>query len=144
MRRIQRSNQQKVIAGVAGGLAEYFDVDPLLIRLAFIVLAFANGIGLIAYLALWILAPQASASQPPAQQREEAAKQEPHLPQERRREGWLWVGVLLVLLGVVLLPNVDLWLFLFKAPPQVLKLPWSLILIVVGVIILWRWRRQGT
>ncbi len=128
-----------MIAGVAGGLAEYFDVDPLLVRLAFIILLFASGIGLIAYLALWILAPQAS----PQNQNEEATRQEPHLHQEKRREGWLWVGLLLIILGVVLLSNnVGLWIF--KEPPLVLRLPWSLILIVAGVIILWRWRRQGT
>src|SRR6478672_5535778 len=55
--RLYRSRSQKMIAGVCGGLGEYFDVDPVLIRLLFVVTAFISGIGILAYIVLWILVP---------------------------------------------------------------------------------------
>ena len=54
---LHRSETDKRIAGVAGGFAEYFDIDPLLVRIAFVVAAFM-GFGLIAYVALWIALPR--------------------------------------------------------------------------------------
>src|SRR5437762_3093747 len=55
--RLYRSRSQKLIAGVSGGLGEYFDVDPVLIRLLFVVTAFISGVGILAYIVLWILVP---------------------------------------------------------------------------------------
>jgi phage shock protein PspC (stress-responsive transcriptional regulator) len=51
------SSTDKKIAGVCGGIAEYFDIDSLLVRVGFIVLAFGFGGGLLAYIILWLLAP---------------------------------------------------------------------------------------
>lgn len=53
-RRLYRSTKEKYIAGVCGGLGEYFGVDPAFIRILFVLLTFANGFGLLAYLILWI------------------------------------------------------------------------------------------
>lgn len=47
----------RMLAGVAGGLAAYFNIDPVLVRLGFIVLALINGVGVLLYLALWLLLP---------------------------------------------------------------------------------------
>jgi phage shock protein C len=55
--RLYRSRTQKMIAGVSGGLGEYFDVDPVLIRLLFVVTTFVSGVGLLAYVVLWIVVP---------------------------------------------------------------------------------------
>ena len=52
------STRDKKLGGVCGGLAEYFNVDPLLVRVAFLLLFFGLGTGLIAYIVLWILAPK--------------------------------------------------------------------------------------
>lgn len=52
-----RSEDGKMIAGVCAGLSDYLDIDPTLIRLAFVVLLFASGIGLPIYLVLAIVAP---------------------------------------------------------------------------------------
>ncbi len=51
------SSTDKKIAGVCGGIAEYFNIDSLLVRVAFLVLTFGFGGGLIAYIVLWLLAP---------------------------------------------------------------------------------------
>lgn len=58
MKRLYRSRGERMIAGVAGGLAEYFNVDPSLVRLAFVALTlFGGGTGLLAYLILAIVVP---------------------------------------------------------------------------------------
>jgi phage shock protein C len=62
-KRMYLSNQNKVIAGVGGGLGEYFDIDPVLIRVAFVVLVFLHGIGLLAYIVAWIAMPRVPASE---------------------------------------------------------------------------------
>ena len=56
-KRLYRSAKSKVFGGVAGGIAEYFDIDPIIIRLLFVVIAFAGGGGVIVYLILWIALP---------------------------------------------------------------------------------------
>lgn len=63
-RRLQRSATEKRLAGVCGGLAEYFDIDPLLVRIGFVIAALAGGPGLIAYLVLWIALPKGPPSPP--------------------------------------------------------------------------------
>jgi phage shock protein PspC (stress-responsive transcriptional regulator) len=57
VRRLTRSSSDKLIGGVAGGLGRYFDVDPVLFRIAFVVLVFAGGAGILAYLGLWLITP---------------------------------------------------------------------------------------
>ena len=56
-KKLTRSND-RVLAGVCAGLAEYFDIDSLLVRIAFVALFFGFGTGLLAYLLLWLLAPK--------------------------------------------------------------------------------------
>ncbi len=57
-RRLYRIRQGRMIAGVCAGLGEYFDVDPTLVRLLFAALSFFHGLGLVAYLVLWIITPR--------------------------------------------------------------------------------------
>ncbi len=52
-------SQDQMVAGVAAGVAEYFDIDPTIVRLLFVVLTLAGGPGLILYLVLWLIMPQA-------------------------------------------------------------------------------------
>ena len=115
--RLYRSSEGRVLAGVARGLAVHLGIDPLFVRLAFIVLAAANGAGVVAYGLFWVFAPQNPF---------EAGR-----PRNRERDltmllalGSLTVGGLLVLsaLGLGLNPG--------------LAVP--LVTIGVGVAILWR------
>ena len=55
--RLRRSSTDKHVAGVAGGLGRHLDIDPIIIRVAFVVLAFFGGAGVLAYGALWLLVP---------------------------------------------------------------------------------------
>jgi phage shock protein C len=54
---LTRSTTDKKIAGVSGGLAAYFGLDPLLIRIGFVVTTLFSGAGLLAYLAMLVLVP---------------------------------------------------------------------------------------
>ncbi len=47
----------KIIGGVCSGLSEYFDIDPTLVRLAWIILLFCNVVGIVPYLLCWIIMP---------------------------------------------------------------------------------------
>ena len=58
MKRFYLSDTDKKIGGVCGGLGEYFDIDPLIIRIIFVVLILGYGTGFWAYILLWILAPK--------------------------------------------------------------------------------------
>jgi phage shock protein C len=57
-RRLYRSRTNRKLAGVCGGLAQYFNTDPTLIRVLFVVLAVLGGPGLLIYLVLWIVVPK--------------------------------------------------------------------------------------
>jgi phage shock protein C len=59
MKRLYRSSTDKKIAGVCGGLGEYFQIDPIIFRIIFVVLVFAGfAPGVLPYIVLWILIPK--------------------------------------------------------------------------------------
>lgn len=65
--RLRRSATESMVAGVCGGLAEYFNIDPVIVRLIFVVVTLTSGLGLPAYLILWVVmpgAPSTGAQQP--------------------------------------------------------------------------------
>jgi phage shock protein C len=57
-RRLARSTRNQILLGVAGGIAEYLRVDPAVVRALFLLLAFASGIGVAAYVVLALLMPR--------------------------------------------------------------------------------------
>jgi phage shock protein PspC (stress-responsive transcriptional regulator) len=131
-----------MIAGVAAGLAEYFDVDPTLVRLVFVITALLHGIGLLLYIALCIIVPaedartEPTAPSPPASPPEggETPMSEPVIidqnPEPRRpsrEQRHAWAGIILILLGLVFLAqNVGLlWWWQWR-------LVWPVVLIALG------------
>lgn len=140
--KLYRSETDRVLAGVAGGLGEYFNLDPILIRLLFL-LVFLSGPGLIIYLVLWAIIPNKSKLN---QTSNEALKENvdeikvkaralaENVRQETRKQNTrLWVGLFLVLAGTVFfLDNFGFFRF-FK-----LVKFWPLLLIVFGAAILSR------
>jgi phage shock protein C len=65
-RKLYRSRTQRMVAGVCGGLAEYFNLDATLMRVLFLVLAVVGGSGLVIYLVMWIIVPDESKIPPSA------------------------------------------------------------------------------
>ena len=60
MKRLKRSNKERMIAGVCGGIAEYFDVDPTVVRIAYVLVSvFSIAFpGILAYIILWAIIPR--------------------------------------------------------------------------------------
>jgi phage shock protein C len=115
---VRRSRSERVIAGVCGGVGRYLGVDPVLLRIAFIILALANGLGVIAYVVCWVAIPEERPDQPSA----------PAPPQGRRETGRLVLGGSLVVLGLVLL--------LDRLAPDLDELFWPVAVVAVGVAVM--------
>ena len=65
-KRLMRSSRDKKIGGVCAGLADYFDLDPTLVRVLWLLAVFCAGTGFLVYLILWIVLPLAAACPPVA------------------------------------------------------------------------------
>ena len=59
VRRLHLSDSDRKIMGVCGGLGEWLEIDPVLFRVAFILLALVGGLGILVYMVLWLLIPRA-------------------------------------------------------------------------------------
>jgi phage shock protein C len=109
--RLNRSTQDRMIAGVCGGLGSYFGIDPVWFRFAFVVLALGGGSGVLIYLIAWLVVPESS----------DGAAARPAAHVER---GPMVAGIVLVGVGAMLLFN-DLI-------PWFDRVMWPLLLVVVG------------
>ena len=142
-RRLYRSRSDRMLGGVAGGLASYLQVDPALTRLAFAALVLAAGSGLLAYIIAWMVipeepegqtpatpalpAPPAGAAAPgPAPLAAPAPESPPAAPAGRGTR--LIVGVVLVTLGTLFLLD---W-----ALPDLHHYFWPAAIIVCGLVFL--------
>ncbi|MCB9419339.1 MAG: PspC domain-containing protein [Ardenticatenaceae bacterium] len=57
-KRLVRSTTDRMVAGVAAGLADYMNLDPTIVRLLFVLLALAGGPGILIYIIMWIVMPE--------------------------------------------------------------------------------------
>jgi phage shock protein C len=114
---VRRSRSERVVAGVCGGVGRYLGVDPVLLRIAFIILALANGLGVVAYVVAWVAIPEERPGQPPGP-----------APEARRETGRLVLGGSLVVLGLVLL--------LDRLAPDLDELFWPVAVVAVGVAVM--------
>jgi phage shock protein C len=123
-RQIRRSANDRVIGGVAGGLGHYFALDPILVRIAFVLLVLAGGSGLLLYIILWIVIPQAT-------EEEDVAV----VSGARRETGGLILGGAMVVIGgLLLLQRIAPW---FDS-----QMFWALLLVGLGAFILLRGVRR--
>ena len=150
--KLAKSKTDRVIDGVCGGLAEYFGIDSVLVRLAFVALMFINGIGILLYIILMIIMPKAEKlEQSPKEtirenvqeisERVKVAGEElgtafSNKSEEKHSNRAVWFGILLILIGVIfLLKNLNLirWFDI--------DLLWPFIIICIGAwLLIKRWR----
>jgi len=120
---LRRGRSDRVVAGVASGVARHLGIEPLVVRLAFVVLGVAAGFGVIVYLLLWLLAPVEVAD---AADETDGATRRPL----RRPSPQQLVGMSLILVGVAtLLLVTGLWFGW--------ELGWPASLAAIGFAILW-------
>lgn len=60
IRKLQRSTSNKMIAGVCAGIGKYFNLDPTIIRVLYVLMVFFAGFGILLYLILWLVIPSES------------------------------------------------------------------------------------
>lgn len=119
---LRRSQTDRVIAGVCGGLGRYLGIDPVMLRIAFVLLVVTAGFGILLYAIGWIAIP------------EEAEGEDLGPAPEPRGDLWWFVGVGLIALGgVLLIDRVVPWFDRVIAP---------LVLVAVGVAVLYRGTRR--
>ncbi|MFQ5718902.1 MAG: PspC domain-containing protein [Acidobacteriota bacterium] len=151
-RRLVRNPRDAMVGGVAAGLGDYLDVDPVIIRLVFVLLCLAGGSGVLLYLVCWLLmprsdpdgAPEASAMPTAEEFADEVREAGERVADTFRRSasgpgrGRLLAGAGLIAVGVLFLIDrfVDVWWL------DVWRL-WPLLLVAAGVAILLRSRDQG-
>jgi phage shock protein C len=142
-KRLFRNTGNEVIAGVAGGIADYFNVDVTIVRILFVLAAIFGGWGLIIYIIFWIAVPRA-----PYEQKEQSYSTEAEQPyedvsyesttdfsakekaeMERKKRGSLIGGLVLIVIGSFFIVERYIPRFDFNTF-------WPFILVVVGFIIL--------
>jgi phage shock protein PspC (stress-responsive transcriptional regulator) len=142
--RLTKSADDQVIDGVAGGLAAYFGVDPVVVRLAFVILAFINPATVLIYLALLVVMPEPGATSRPGalagdagtaehlrragetvgeQMRQAGAQLGRSSAAERNR----WLGIALIVGGLLFLVRQLDWFYWFDG-----DLVWPALLILLG------------
>lgn len=141
-KRLVRSKKDRMVAGVSAGLAEYFDIDPIIVRLLFVLVTFTIGSGIIIYIVLWIVMPEEgdedmSGSEVVKKNTKEFEKTVDRMANDKNNQNTvkLFFGLSLTLFGVYLVfANLGLiqwlnlgWLF---------SNFWPLILIFIGLTIL--------
>lgn len=151
--RLYRSSADRMLGGVCAGLGQYLGLDPIFIRIFFVLLTIGGGAGVLIYILLWILIPEAEAGQIGSAETiragTESIKQRAQtLGADMRSllaggnpQAALIVGVALVLLGLVFLgQNLQLaWLRWLSA-----DVIWPVLLIVAGAALLWRRAKGAT
>ena len=125
VRRLERSRSDRMLAGVCGGLARYFDLNPAFYRVGFVVLTLLGGAGILIYLAAALVIPEEGKADSVATE----------VLRDRREKPWQLIGLGLVgIAAAVLLSRASLW-------PQG-DAAWVLVLLA-GAVILWTQRRHA-
>jgi len=131
-----------MLGGVAGGLAEYFEIDSTLVRILFVITLFIGGTGVIAYILLWILVPEApytyyqaqnvSETQVPPEPGTVNADVESYLllQEEKKKKRIVFGGMILIILGLIFLA--DNFIPRFDASDLI---PLLLVAVGIGVLI---------
>ncbi|HEX6207605.1 MAG TPA: PspC domain-containing protein [Actinomycetota bacterium] len=121
---LRRSRTDRIVGGVAGGLARYFGIDPILVRLGFILLTIAGGSGVLIYLIAWVIIPEEEA---------EGADRERAGPAMDAATTRLVLGGALIAIGGILLAS--------RFIPYFSRVFWPLVLIVAGAAVIMGARR---
>lgn len=128
-KKLQRPPDKAMIGGVCAGIADYFDVDPTWIRLLAVLLIFASGFGLVAYIVAWVVIPRGALV---SQSDIPLPSQTAHAAQRAsaRNRGMAFIpGMILILAGMAFLFDNLFWWFDWDYV-------WPLLLVGAGVLMI--------
>ena len=157
-KRLYRSRSDRMVWGVCGGLAKYFEIDPVIVRIVFVLLIFLSGVGLLAYIILAIVVPleeskakdtretvrenieemKATAAELGRELRTDFEKDE--IKKEginMRHHRHYWLGIILVIIGGIFLLTNFHWFWWFRW-----SYLWPAILIAIGLMVIFSRRRN--
>ena len=141
-KKLTRSVKDRIIAGVCGGMAEYLEIDPIVIRILFIILFFAGGSSLLAYIILWIVIPESvekNTKQESAQKNESKEADQSQrvdiMATESEHRSRSVFGLIIILIGIIFLLDS----FKLFAITYWFRL-WPVFLIVLGAALLFKRR----
>jgi phage shock protein C len=165
-KRLYRSRNERMIWGVCGGLAQYFDIDPTIVRLIFVLTIFFGGLGIIAYIILAIVVPlEDSTTKEPrdtirenVQEMKDTAESfgqdmrstfasrerrpetaEPEYRRRPRRNAGFFIGIVILVIGILaLLSTIGPFHFSWWWNWAFF---WPIILIIIGLLIIFGRRR---
>ncbi|VUT26552.1 MAG: DNA-binding transcriptional activator PspC [Candidatus Methanolliviera sp. GoM_oil] len=105
-KRVYRSRKIKILGGVCGGIANYLDIDPVIVRLLWAFLCLAGGFGAVAYAICWIVIPlepevQEAPTEGETAKNEIAKEAEVVTPSTEKESSLLLMGIFLISLGVL-------------------------------------------
>jgi len=126
-KKLYRSKKDSIIAGVCGGIAEYFQLDSTLVRLLAILVVFLGGAGVIAYIVAWIIIPQNPEQETEPVELNDAPSEDSQVDKDGKRH--IWGGFVLIALGLFFLARS------FFPRLMVVSL-WPIILIAVGIFLI--------
>ncbi|HOR42497.1 MAG TPA: PspC domain-containing protein [Atribacterota bacterium] len=126
-KKLYRSKKDSIIAGVCGGIAEYFQLDSTLVRLLAILVVFLGGAGVIAYIVAWIIIPQNPEQETEPVELNDAPSEDSQVDKDSKRH--IWGGFVLIALGLFFLARS------FFPRLMVVSL-WPIILIAVGIFLI--------
>ncbi|MFC1750749.1 PspC domain-containing protein [Pseudomonadota bacterium] len=138
-KKLIRSKSNRLIAGIAGGIAEYFDIEPVIVRIAFLILAFLQGVGILLYIVMWFIIPSKKGkqadviSQNTQEIKETAENFLDNLDSNQSSRPNRIFGIILIGIGVLFLLN-NLGILAWAQFVQF----WPLLIIVLGLSLLFR------
>ena len=128
--KLYRSETNKVLAGVCGGLGEYLGIDPVILRVIFAILTVFGGGGIILYLLLWIFIPNKSSSKDYINDNVEELKEKTR-DITKNGNGRFFLGLIIIFAGLSILAE-NLGFYMFR---EIWKF-WPVILIILGISLL--------
>jgi|YNPMSStandDraft_2_1061718.scaffolds.fasta_scaffold00124_20 phage shock protein C len=131
-KRLYRSRKERILGGVCGGIAEYLDTDPTIVRLVAVLLILLAGSAIVAYLIAWILIPERPGEETVNLPQEEEGKG----GEEKRRNQQILAWILLVVGVLWLAQNFSHYFFRFIPHPGQIVFP--LVLVVASLVLLVR------
>ncbi len=127
-KKLYRSRENRVVGGICGGIGEYLEIDPVIVRLIFLISFFVAGVGFLGYIIAWIIIPER-----PLDHEEIEFEIDEEVIKEQKEKRMKVLGYVLFGLGIFF--TLELW---FNIDFDLGAEFWSMGLILIGLVIIFK------